>query len=176
MEIIVTNNLERAAEELGLNRVVIRNVIRLEDVEKVREWAVLGSGEEVKIGLGGERIPAVVQNSLLKLLEEPPAGVKIFILTPSKYQILETVRSRLPVRELKFEEEEEEIDLSRVDILEFLSSNPSTGEVKRAIYTSASPRLSASQWEMLGKALELLELNGNREAIALWSYLILRGE
>ena len=37
------------------------------------------------------------QNRLLKLLEEPPSGVKFIILTKSKSFLLPTIRSRLPI-------------------------------------------------------------------------------
>lgn len=43
---------------------------------------------------GAERMQAPAQNALLKIFEEPPAGVVIFLLTDSNRSLLPTVRSR----------------------------------------------------------------------------------
>ena len=47
------------------------------------------------------------QNSLLKILEEPPAGVYIFLLCDSASHLLPTVRSRAPVLRMQVFEENE---------------------------------------------------------------------
>lgn len=48
----------------------------------------------------GETMSAVVQNKLLKTLEEPPANVHILIGTTSEYPLLQTVKSRVKKLEI----------------------------------------------------------------------------
>lgn len=52
------------------------------------------SDKKVFVLTGGETMNASAQNKLLKTLEEPPAGVHIFIGSTSEYPLLPTVRSR----------------------------------------------------------------------------------
>lgn len=67
----------------------------VEDVEDIMEAAYL-TGDERLFILRSDNYSTVVQNRLLKLLEEPPVGVKFCILASSKSAILPTIRSRLP--------------------------------------------------------------------------------
>ena len=67
----------------------------VEDVEDIMEAAYL-TGDERLFILRSDNYSSVVQNRLLKLLEEPPVWVKFCILANSKSAILPTIRSRLP--------------------------------------------------------------------------------
>ena len=42
------------------------------------------------------------QNALLKLLEESPDNIHFIILTTSKYALLDTIRSRVEIKYLKY--------------------------------------------------------------------------
>lgn len=75
--------------------------ILVEDVEELMESAYLTGEESRLFVIKSENYSAVVQNKLLKLLEEPPNGVKFCLLTTSKAALLPTVRSRLMECEIK---------------------------------------------------------------------------
>jgi len=69
----------------------------VEDVKLAIEKAYLASQERTIIVLAAENFSEVVQNRLLKVIEEPPPNKEFILLFPSKSIILPTIRSRLPV-------------------------------------------------------------------------------
>ena len=68
--------------------------------EAARE-AYIASDRPKAIVLAANTFNIPSQNSLLKLLEEPPSNISFFIITTSKSALLPTVRSRLPVMNQK---------------------------------------------------------------------------
>ena len=71
------------------------------DANEVIAKAYLTSVNQVFLCLASQNFSDVVQNRLLKIIEEPPKN-KIFILiTPSKSALLPTIKSRLPITTLK---------------------------------------------------------------------------
>ena len=118
-QVIVTSDpvsameeLERAAETSD-RFVKIEKEDRLlaEDARMAIEKAYLASEERVVIVLSAPQISDVVQNNLLKVIEEPPPGKEFVIIVPSKSTILPTIRSRLPIVSLYDSKEEEDSDL-----------------------------------------------------------------
>lgn len=73
----------------------------VEDVEELMESAYLTGEDSRLFVIKSESYSTVVQNKLLKLLEEPPSGVKFCVLVSSKAALLPTVRSRLSECEIK---------------------------------------------------------------------------
>ncbi len=73
----------------------------VEDVEELMESAYLTGEDNRLFVIKSENYSTVVQNKLLKLLEEPPNGVKFCLLVASKAALLPTVRSRLSECEIK---------------------------------------------------------------------------
>lgn len=74
----------------------------MDDARELRERASLRS-----VGKHGRTfviyaptIPADAQNVLLKILEEPPAGARFYIIVPSPETLLPTLRSRMQTLEL----------------------------------------------------------------------------
>ena len=98
------------------------------DANEVMQKAYLTSQNQVFLCLASQNFSDVVQNRLLKIIEEPPKN-KIFILiTPSKATILPTIKSRLPITTLKDEIQEIEIDLNLKnltlkDVYNFIQQN-----------------------------------------------------
>ncbi|RLA71131.1 MAG: DNA polymerase III subunit delta' [Epsilonproteobacteria bacterium] len=83
----------------------------LADAKVVISKAYLASEEKMVIILVADHFSTYVQNSLLKVIEEPPKN-KIFIfLTESKSAILPTIKSRLPISILSEVKEEKELGL-----------------------------------------------------------------
>lgn len=70
---------------------------KVEDVSLALEKAYLASEEPQVILLGGDSFSEVVQNKLLKVIEEPPSKKSFLLVFRSKASVLPTIRSRLPV-------------------------------------------------------------------------------
>lgn len=87
--------------------VVTRPEGRQIKVDQVRylkaEFSKTGVEGEKKVFIieGAETLTGSAANSLLKFIEEPGPGVYIFLLTPNKNAVLQTVQSRCQVIELR---------------------------------------------------------------------------
>ena len=87
--------------------VVARPEGRQIKVDQVRylkaEFSKTGVEGEKKVFIieGAETLTGSAANSLLKVIEEPGPGVYIFLLTPNKNAVLQTVQSRCQVIELR---------------------------------------------------------------------------
>ena len=127
----------------------------------------------------------IVQNSLLKLLEEPPRNIVFILIVKSKTALLPTIRSRLNITHLKSQKEPYDVglnlkNLSLDDIFMFLKKhkNSSRDEVKEIIQTLLKDlvmieniRLTSSELDMFDKSIELSQLNSRPQNIL--SYLLL---
>ncbi|HIP02003.1 MAG TPA: DNA polymerase III subunit delta' [Campylobacterales bacterium] len=121
----------------------------------------------------------IVQNSLLKLLEEPPRNIIFILIVKSNTALLPTIRSRLNITHLKSQKEPYELglnlkNLSLNDIFLFLKKhkNSSRDEVKEIIQTLLkelimvdSIKLRASELDMFDKSIELSQLNSRPQNI-----------
>ena len=101
--ILITTELEtevsRLENELKPNRVVtfIREDFKIEDAKDVVKEAYISESQTKYIILASNSFNNVSQNSLLKVLEEPPRNIEFIIISPTKSNLLATVRSRLPI-------------------------------------------------------------------------------
>ena len=82
---------------------------KVSDANEVIAKAYLASQNKIYLCLACESFSEVVQNRLLKIIEEPPRNKEFIIITPSKSALLPTIKSRLPVTVL--DEEKESIEL-----------------------------------------------------------------
>lgn len=73
----------------------------LEQSQKAIKEAYIASNETKYILLCGATFRKEAQNSLLKLLEEPPRNVIFIIITTAKSALLPTILSRMPYKYLK---------------------------------------------------------------------------
>lgn len=134
--------------------------------------AYIASSEKKYIFLCGSTFRKEAQNSLLKILEEPPKNVVFIIITNSKSSLLPTIYSRLPYKYLKKSilKAESLLDLNKLDlkdIYNFLKDNQkiSKNEAKDIVETilikvnNQKIKLSRNQLEFFSKAIKLLELN-----------------
>ena len=81
------------------------------DAKLAIEKAYMASSEPTVILLADKAFSPLVQNKLLKIIEEPPQN-KIFILvTESKSTVLDTIKSRLPITMLDEKNDEEALGL-----------------------------------------------------------------
>ena len=104
-QIIITVHFEETIaklRQLALNGEQFVPVVRegnflVEDVKYAIEKAYLASQEKTIIVLAADQFSEVVQNRLLKIIEEPPPNKEFILLFSSKAIILPTIRSRLPI-------------------------------------------------------------------------------
>jgi DNA polymerase III subunit delta' len=134
--------------------------------------AYIATSEKKYIFLCGSTFRKEAQNSLLKILEEPPKNVVFIIITNSKSSLLPTIYSRLPYKYLKKSilKAESLLDINKLDlkdIYNFLKDNQkiSKNEAKDIVeailikVNNQKIRLSRKQLEFFSKSIKLLELN-----------------
>ena len=190
-EIIITDDVEARAEELkeelSANRVVlfVREKFLIEDAKAVIAEAYISEEREKYIIIAAREYNIYSQNSLLKILEEPPRNIVFILISPSKSALLPTIRSRLPVKKEHTSTSlpDLSIDLARLDlqsVFEFVSKhkNSTRNELKElieALYLQAlrqGLRLKEREIENFDMAYRLIELNARGSSVLL---LILMG-
>jgi len=172
---------ERLKEELKPHRVVgfIEDEFKIEHAKAVVAESYISESKTKYIILGANNFNQVSQNSLLKVLEEPPPNIEFIIVSPAKSNLLPTVRSRLPI--LKGETthtlQDIKLNLARVDYVEvfaFLKENArikksEAKELVEALYYRATVVdmliLSKNQLENFDRAYRLLELNSRPQSV-----------
>ena len=179
--ILIVNDVEATLSELLPNYPIhSTRVIKNEEKEEflliqatlaIKE-AYIATSEKKYIFLCGSTFRKEAQNSLLKILEEPPKNVVFIIITNSKSSLLPTIYSRLPYKYLKKSilKAESLLDINKLDlkdIYNFLKDNQkiSKNEAKDIVETilikvnNQKIKLSRNQLEFFSKAIKLLELN-----------------
>ena len=118
-QVIVTSKIEETIATLESQRSTERIVKILEedkafsvdDAKEVIAKAYMASEETTVIILGAKVFSPVVQNKLLKVIEEPPKNKEFILITQSKSTILDTIRSRLPITVLSESKDETPLGL-----------------------------------------------------------------
>lgn len=93
-------------------QIIKEDAFLVEDVKYVIEKASIASSNEVVIIIGAKKFSDIVQNKLLKILEEPPKNIIFIILANQKAMILDTIRSRLPMQIIANKNNSYELDLN----------------------------------------------------------------
>ena len=119
-KIIISSDFESIKDEFASKNVRIfeyENML-LEDTKDVIAEAYIAEYEQKNIVIMAKKLGAEVQNSLLKILEEPPKNIVFTLIVPSKNTLLPTVRSRLmlEVRSRAKGRCEHGLDLWRIDL------------------------------------------------------------
>lgn len=181
--ILIVNNIEQSIEELlQLLPVHDTRVIKNEEDGKndfliahaklaIKE-AYIASNRVKYIVLAGNSFTIEAQNSLLKVLEEPPLNIIFILVTISKNSILSTIFSRMPYKLLKQKQivPECQLDISRMDLKEvysFLKQNQriSKEETKEFIQSllykihKNNIKLSSKELNSFTTAMKLCDLN-----------------
>lgn len=100
----------------------------LEDAKSVVKEAYIAEMNPKILLLGAKGYRVEAQNSLLKILEEPPRNIIFILIAPTKTVFLPTIRSRMGLQELKIEKEviKSGLNLKNLcekDIYEFVKEN-----------------------------------------------------
>lgn len=183
--ILISTNIEaefeRLKERLMPSRVVgfIEDEFKIEHAKAVVAESYISESETKYLILGANNFNAVSQNSLLKALEEPPRNIEFIIISPTKSNLLPTVRSRMPIfkGETYHSTQEISLNLAKIEyaeVFEFLKTNARAkkSEAKdliEALYHRATVIdkliLTTSQLENFDRAYRLLELNSRPQSV-----------
>ena len=179
--ILVVNDIESTLNELLPNYPmhstrIIKNeekdeFLLIQATQAIKE-AYIATSEKKYIFLCGSTFRKEAQNSLLKILEEPPKNVVFIIITNSKSSLLPTIYSRLPYKYLKKSilKNESILDINKLDlkdIYNFLKDNQkiSKQEAKEIVESilikvnNQKIKLSHRELDFFSKSIKLLELN-----------------
>ncbi|MDR2638853.1 MAG: hypothetical protein LBC09_03330 [Helicobacteraceae bacterium] len=118
---------------------------------------------------------ASAQNALLKLLEEPPRNITIYLLAAKKSVFLPTVRSRLPIYAINAPKAPSEnlIDFKRLDLAAIYEFAKASGKLERdrakrlvqeafeycATLKPAKPLLKKRALEAIERGYKMIALN-----------------
>ena len=89
-----------------------KEIFSVDDAKLAIEKAYMASEKTTVIILAAKSFSSVVQNKLLKVLEEPPSKKEFILISPNKATILNTIRSRLPLMVLSEQKNEEALGLN----------------------------------------------------------------
>ena len=149
-----------------------KNEFLLFHAQKAIKESYIADNETKYICLCGDSFRVEAQNSLLKVLEEPPRNIIFIIITISKNSILPTILSRVQVTYKRTKKTIQEFSLNiqkleLKDIYKYLKENQkiSKGEAKSAVesilYSIHKRNMKLTQKELnsFSIAMKLLELN-----------------
>ncbi len=117
-QVIITSDIEGTILKLEASqtterfvKIIKEDAFLVDDAKLAIEKAYMASEETTIIILAAKSFSPIVQNKLLKVIEEPPKNKEFIILNSSKSTILATIKSRLPIIVLNEEKEEEDLGL-----------------------------------------------------------------
>ena len=189
-KIVITSDFEALKEEIlglyGVNsvRFFFAEDFLLENAKEVAAEAYIAESEPKLLVLGAKNFRVEAQNSLLKIIEEPPKNIFFIIAATSKNMLLPTVRSRLVTenRLIKKQREKTGLDYKRLELKEICafideksnlerSEKLGKNDLKELIAaialeaTAQGVKFSAEELEYFFKAVRLVELNTKTHAL-----------
>lgn len=183
-KIIISNDFEsiKASFASKNSRIFENSTFLLDDAKAVINEAYIAEKDEKNIVIFAKKIQQEAQNSLLKILEEPPRNIVFTIVVPSKNVLLPTICSRLMIENhlSKKERIKYELDLRRLDlrtISEFIRSKSEGANRLSALELSnlvcsiicdaidMGINFSASELDYLRKLSTISALNTSPEAV-----------
>jgi len=169
-QVLITNDIEGtilALESAATTERIVKIVegekaFSVVDARLAIEKAYMASEETTVIILAAKIFTPIVQNKLLKVIEEPPAKKEFILITPSKATILATIRSRLPIVVLNEEKTEADLglDLHQLTLAtayEFIQSHKRTDakEMKQLVEKISKEAIRSQQYDLDEKSLAL---------------------
>jgi DNA polymerase-3 subunit delta' len=156
----------------------------IENAKEVVREAYIAESEQKVIAMISKSFNLYAQNSLLKILEEPPRNITFIMCAPSRMIFLPTVRSRLTIKTLEAEVELQKsgIDFKKMGIGEIYSfikqkKYIEKDELKSLIQgimeeiCEQDIKLNADELRFFEKLLHLAELNSKGANLILCALL-----
>jgi DNA polymerase-3 subunit delta' len=180
-KIIVTNNLEKLVDEIKADEKIVVDEFKVEHVDLLKEVSYLTSKNKKIILIAAKKYNLISQNALLKILEEPPSNTEFILVTTSKYALLDTIKSRLPIEYKNYQIKKEfDINLDKINnqlILDLLKKDLDKDEIKSIIYKLIEKKeLKNKELEVLSNAIKMLELNIEKKAVLAYVMLHFKGK
>jgi len=126
---LATDSEEGIPTQAHIHRIITDKVsFSVSDAKLAIEKAYMASDERTIIILADKAFTPLVQNKLLKVIEEPPKNKEFILITESKSTVLDTIKSRLPITVLSEKREEEILgldvmQLSLASVYEFVQTH-----------------------------------------------------
>lgn len=182
--IAIAHDLEAFKEELeqtysGYRKVFFfKDDFLVDDAKAVIAEAFIAESSQKIIALGAKSFNLICQNSLLKILEEPPKNIVFILCVPTKTTLLPTIRSRLPIKTFYTEKRDTSsgLDFTRLsikDIYEFLSKHRRLDKRETAALIESIGKealrsgiqLKDEDLSLFGTLLQLANLNSRPQAL-----------
>jgi len=181
--LLIVNDIDKSVEELRStlpihsmriirNEEEGKNEFLIAQANKTIKEAYIATSEIKYIILCANSFRVEAQNSLLKVLEEPPRNIVFIIITTSKNSILPTILSRVAVKYQKTKKvlHEFKLNLAKLELKDlyiFLKENQRVNKndakeiVESIIYSINKNNIKLTQKELhsFSRAMKLLELN-----------------
>ena len=175
---VITNDIDKYIE--NLEGIIIRkDELKIDDVREIERIAYIKEKDKKTIIIAAEKFNIYAQNSLLKLIEEPPSGVEFILVTNSKYTLLDTILSRVFLEKVNFKKEDsfELKNITNDYILELLMSDLDKNDLKDILKNIIQNKeLNEEQMNILSDAYKMIELNIDKESILALVMLSLKVE
>jgi len=156
------SKLEALKQNERFVKIIKEDTFLVDDAKLAIEKAYMASEETTIILLGAKTFSPVVQNKLLKVIEEPPPKKEFILITPGKATILDTIRSRLPIMVLSQEKEEEVLgldlkQLSLATVYDFVQEHKRTDvkAMKLIIESISKEAIRSQRYDLDEKTLTL---------------------
>ncbi|MEA1981923.1 MAG: DNA polymerase III subunit delta' [Campylobacterota bacterium] len=174
------SRLEEELKPLRVVKFVVNDEsFKIEHAKAVLAESYISTSETKYIIIGASDLTDVAQNSLLKLLEEPPKNIEFILISPTKSNLLPTVRSRLPILKVDAHHKRVaiELNLTRVDYKDLFAFLKEHARVKKedakelveALFYRATVTdrliLTPNQLDNFDKAYRLLSLNSRPQSV-----------
>jgi DNA polymerase-3 subunit delta' len=173
-KIIIASDIAAALEALRnevqteryieITRIGEKESFKVEDAKLAVEKAYIADEAIKIIVLAADQFSVVVQNKLLKILEEPPPKTEFILVTTSKASLLPTVRSRLPLELFGEAEQDEALELNietltLKDVYTFLQEHKrdDAQTMRKTVELLAKAAIRSSHYEKDEATLQLFE-------------------
>lgn len=167
---------------LGEERIIIypkeKSDLSIDEAREIISESYIASKDTKNLVIATQKFGIEAQNALLKLIEEPPLNVRIIVVAPAKSSLLTTIRSRLPLINLKTKPTRPSsltLDLHNIklsDVYQFIKSceNISKNDAKERLhqlcYTIMQDFPHSQHWGyLIERAWKLIELNAKSSIV-----------
>lgn len=154
--------LAKANERFEIIRPDEGKSFQVKDAKLAMEKAYITSYEPKIIILISDSFSEVVQNKLLKVIEEPPEKTEFILMLSSRSTLLPTISSRLPVTVLDEEDKTEalELDMLKLDVrsvYEFIQkySRTDNSKAKTLLEQIANNAIKNGQYDIDERTLDM---------------------
>lgn len=177
-KIVITSDIPQTLEILSEAFKQTRHVIfhkddfLIADSKEAIAEAYITSESTKYLILAAKTFNTYSQNSLLKVLEEPPRNVRFILMAESKTAFLPTIRSRLPIINMKEPKERQSFPFSvknmdLQDMFGFIKENQFMKKDEAIMLVEAlllqctheNVKLKEKELELFSKSIRLLQLN-----------------